>query len=80
MNKYQDNSKGTAWWVALALAGVVAGCGGGGSDGNGGGNGALRIARLHLVRQAWYNEELGGHGDRDGPPAGGPAMHRSRHP
>src|SRR5690349_18098687 len=40
MNKYQDNSKGTAWWVALALAGVVAGCGGGGSDGNGGGNGA----------------------------------------
>jgi hypothetical protein len=39
MNKHQENSKVMTWWVALALAGVVAGCGGGGgSGGNGGGN------------------------------------------
>jgi len=35
MNKYEDNSKTLMWFVALALAGVVAGCGGG--DGGGGG-------------------------------------------
>jgi len=34
MNKYQDNSKALIWFAALALTGVLAGCGGGGGSGS----------------------------------------------
>lgn len=45
MNKYQDNSKALKWFLALALTGVVAGCGGGGGGGGvAGGAGAGGVA------------------------------------